>query len=507
MKYIIKISFFALAVLYLGSCTKNFETYNTDPTKIYNMPSGAYIQTMIEPMMFMGPHAAQMVDGMVGAYGGYFTSTNRWNDTNFDTFNPSDAYTNSPWNSMFVDTYSNFFQVEKLTEGVGHWYALARLVRAAAMMRVADCYGPIPYSKVTNGNLYVEYDSGEDVYKHIIADLQESASLLYNFATLNPTYQPFADYDPTSLKGDYALWAQFANSLTLRAAIRTNNQEAFLDALGHPAGIVTNNVTRPAGTDGNPYYTMQGPWNDHRASSSIVDYMNGYNDPRCPAYFTYSTRSGFTTRYFGARTGYASSTNDSGAPYSQMLVGTGDAITLFYAAENQFLLAEAALKGWGVPNTAKSYYEAGITLSMTQRNVAPTTITTYLANNTLVPASHTGDWRGGNNYTRASTVKIAWDATGTTNLEQIITQKWIANFPLGLEAWADFRRTGFPELAPSVDNLSSGVVASSRGARRLKYPYSEINLNAANYNAAVSNFFGGVANDTQASDLFWAKTN
>lgn len=504
MREIIKISFFALVGLYLGSCTANYEKYNTDPTKIYNMSSGAYIQAMIEPMMFMGPHSAQMVDAMVGAYGGYLVATNRWENTNFDTFNPSDAWNASPWNSMFVSTYSNFFQVERLSEGVGHWYAMAKLVRAATMMRVADCYGPIPYSKVVSDNLYVEYDSGEDVYKNIIADLQESASLLYNFSLLNPSYKPFADFDPTSLNGDYALWAKFANSLTLRAAIRTDNEEAFMAALGNPAGIISVNVMRPAGADGNPYYTLQGPWNDHRASSSIVDYMTGYNDPRCPAYFTFSTQSGFTTKYFGARTGFAASTKDSGAPYSQMVVGTGDPIVLFYAAENEFLLAEAALKGWSVPNTAKSYYEAGITLSMSQRGVASPAIAAYLSDNTLVPSSHTNDWRPNNNYSRASTVKIAWDATGATNLEQIITQKWIANFPLGLEAWADYRRTGFPELAPSIDNLSTGVVSETRGARRLQYPYSEKNLNTANYNKAVNDFFGGAAKDTQASDLFWA---
>ncbi|MCD8073043.1 MAG: SusD/RagB family nutrient-binding outer membrane lipoprotein, partial [Alistipes sp.] len=504
MRHIIETIIFTLTVFFLAGCTANYEDYNTDPTQIYDMPSGAYIQAMIEPMMFMGPHAAQMVDAMVGAYGGYLVATNRWENTNFDTFNPSDDWNASPWNSMFVATYSNFFQVEKLTEGVGHWYAMAKLVRAATMMRVADCYGPIPYSKVVDGNLYVEYDSGEEVYRNIISDLQESASLLYNFAATNSSFRPFADFDPTFLNGDYGLWAQLANSLTLRAAIRTDNQEAFISALNHPAGIISTNVTRPAGADGNPYYTLQGPWNDHRASSSIVDYMNGYNDPRRAAYFTFSTRSGFTSRYYGARTGYASSTSDSGEPYSQMLVDTSDPITLFYAAENEFLLAEAALKGWSVPNTAKSYYEAGVTLSMSQHGVAPATIAAYLADNTLVPASHTEDWRPNNNYNRTSTVKIAWDDSGATNLEQIITQKWIANFPLGLEAWADYRRTGFPELAPSVDNLSGGVVSDLRGARRLEYPYSEKNLNSANYTKSVNDFFGGAGGDTQASDLFWA---
>jgi hypothetical protein len=431
----------------------------------------------------------------------------RWDGTNFDTYNPSDEYNNTPWSTMFVNTYSNYFRVEELSGGVGHWFALAKLIRAATMIRLADCYGPIPYSKIMNGNLYVEYDSAEDVYKNIIADLQESASLLFNFASQNAALKPFADFDPTSLKGDYVSWAKFANSLTLRTAIRTGDREAFLAALNHPAGIIAEDVEKTPGGDGNPYVTMQGPWKDHRVSSSIVDYMNGYGDPRRASYFTLCTRPNYTDRYFGARSGFAASTQDSGAPYSQMNVATEDPIVMFYAAENQFLLAEAALKGWGVPGDAKSYYEAGVALSMSRYGVPSETVAAYLADNTKTPESHTGDWRAGNDYTRSSTVKIAWDATGATNLEQIITQKWIANFPLGLEAWADFRRTGFPQLAPAVDNLSGGVVSDSRGARRLKYPYTEKNLNEANYITAVNDFFGGEENDTQGTDLFWAKTN
>lgn len=102
-------------------------------------------------------------------------------------------------------------------------------------------------------------------------------------------------------------------------------------------------------------------------------------------------------------------------------------------------------------------------------------------------------------------VKIAWDAESTPekHLEQIITQKWIANYPLGLEAWADYRRTGYPELAPSVSNLSSGVISDVvRGARRVRYPYQEKDLNSENYQKALS-LLGG--SDNEATDLFWAK--
>ena len=91
------------------------------------------------------------------------------------------------------------------------------------------------------------------------------------------------------------------------------------------------------------------------------------------------------------------------------------------------------------------------------------------------------------------------------NLERIITQKWIANFPLGLEAWAEYRRTGYPLLMPVTKNNSGGVVSSTRGARRLPYPQRERTDNTENYNSAVRSLLGG--QDNMATDLWWAKKN
>ncbi|MDD6907269.1 MAG: SusD/RagB family nutrient-binding outer membrane lipoprotein, partial [Bacteroidaceae bacterium] len=107
-------------------------------------------------------------------------------------------------------------------------------------------------------------------------------------------------------------------------------------------------------------------------------------------------------------------------------------------------------------------------------------------------------------YTRKSTITVAWsnEATNEQKLERIITQKWIACYPLGLEAWAEYRRTGYPDLAPAIDNLSNGAVDTNRGMRRLRFPYTEKDLNTANYNAAVQ-MIGGI--DNEGVDLFWTK--
>ena len=125
-----------------------------------------------------------------------------------------------------------------------------------------------------------------------------------------------------------------------------------------------------------------------------------------------------------------------------------------------------ALKGWNAGGTAQHFYESGIRLSMEQWGVEAEAIDAYLADETRTPSGHTGDPRGTKyNYERRTSVKIKWDEAGgtETNLERIITQKWIANYPMGLEAWAEFRRTGYPELTPAIDNLSGGVIGDMAG--------------------------------------------
>ena len=87
--------------------------------------------------------------------------------------------------------------------------------------------------------------------------------------------------------------------------------------------------------------------------------------------------------------------------------------------------------------------------------------------------------------------------------ERIIIQKWIANWLLGNEAWADYRRTGYPHLIPATSdgNKSGGEVDSKRGARRMRYPLDEYVSNAGNVEDAVANYLNGP--DKMSTDLWW----
>ena len=112
------------------------------------------------------------------------------------------------------------------------------------------------------------------------------------------------------------------------------------------------------------------------------------------------------------------------------------------AAEGFFLRAEGALRGWNMGGTARAFYEAGIRASFNENGVSGEDA--FISNSTLKPTRYV-DRTGGNNAVNApSDITIAWndEADLETNLERIITQKWIAMYPDGCEGWAEFRRTG-----------------------------------------------------------------
>ena len=505
MRIINKILATALLVPAVAGCTGNFEEYNTRPYAVMTADPSILLPTMIDAMMYVQQNDSQMIDQMVGSLGGYFTLSNRWNGTNFDTFNVSPDWNAGPYEIPFLDIYGNFFEIERYTGASGHYYALARLVRAAAMLRVADCYGPIPYSQVKDSQMYVPYDSNEDVYHNIIADLRSASDQLYSY-TLN-----YAGSNPLGSKdllfgGDYAKWAKLANSLIMRVALRGGEEykQDFIDAYTSPAGYIAttaDNAMMDPAPQTNPYQLAASSWGDIRANASIVDYMVGYNDPRVPAYFT---KSGFDgVDYVGMRSGKMEFEKGDVAPYSQPNFEATSKLPVFVAAETRFIFAEVALKhpDWGVEGTPQSHYEAGVTLSMEQWGVS---IGEYLSDTESIPADHKDGYvTGFPDYTRQTDVKIAWDAETDEerHYEQIITQKWIANYPMGLEAWAEYRRTGYPELCPAVDANAD----YPRGMRRLAYSYNEDSFNKANKDAAVANYLDG--QDTQTKDLFWAKKN
>ena len=277
-------------------------------------------------------------------------------------------------------------------------------------------------------------------------------------------------------------------------------------SISNEIGVITSNDDNAFMTlsNTNPFRVVMYEYNggDSRVGADITTYMNGYNDPRRDVMFTKTTFSVGTNGYYGLRSGIQIPGAEVAHAYSNYNVSTDTKLMWMNAAEVAFLRAEGALKSWNMEGTAADFYKKGVELSFEQWGAKGATA--YLADNTSTPAVYT-DPAGLNSYSGpVSTITIAWDDSNSEEqkLERIITQKWLAMFPLGLEAWADYRRTGFPKLMPVKVNNSGGVVSSERGARRLSYPQEERSNNFENYNAAIG-MLGGA--DNMATDVWWAK--
>lgn len=148
---------------------------------------------------------------------------------------------------------------------------------------------------------------------------------------------------------------------------------------------------------------------------------------------------------------------------------------LFVYPEVCFLLAEANLNGWTTPKTAELHYNDGIRAAMQLYEVPETEIVKYLA----------------------GAAKYKSLGTKAQKLEQIILQKYLGNYTDGFEAYADLRRTGYPQILP-IQYVTA--VADEMGLpRRWKYPSDEHLLNKANVIEAADRMGG----DYQLSKIWW----
>jgi hypothetical protein len=155
--------------------------------------------------------------------------------------------------------------------------------------------------------------------------------------------------------------------------------------------------------------------------------------------------------------------------------------------------------------TAQSLYETGIQTHFT--NLGAGIAATYLADATSKPAAYVDPANNGNNVnagTTLSIITIKWNDADPleTKFEKILTQKWIAMYPDGQEAWTEFRRMRYPKVFPVVLNNSGGLITSSTQIRRLPFPQSEYQSNAAGVATGVT-LLGGADNGGKA--LWWDK--
>ena len=517
---------FASLLIGASSCTKNFETYDTNPASLSSTETIAILPTAFGPLEQNIYHNYQTAQNLsADAYGGFFMTPTPFKASDNLNYFLVDGWDVNGFNDMYNYEMSPVAKIAAAgtrTARPDYW-ALALIMQVEAMDRCTDRFGPIPYSKAGTSLTSVPYDSQQDIYNLFFLQLDTAVSNLETYIAANPGSEPLGTNDLV-YGGNYVEWVKFANSLRLRLAMRivkvdpTTAQTQAEKALTDPGGLMTvpadDALVVQSGGRNNDIWTVTVSYGNNNMNAALLTYMEGFNDPRLPVYATPATDASVVAAlgsgyYEGIRIGInltqslyqgfalpnCTLPTPQTAPFGQTAPQY-----IMTAAEVWFLKAEAALRGWANAGTVQTDYQTGITTSFTQWGVNSST---YLTDNSSTETAYTDPRNSANNSPALSTITIAWDPTASqeTMLERIITQKWIAIFPDGQEAWAEYRRTGYPRLFPVVNNFSGGTISTSVQIRRLAYPSNEYTTNAVAVNAAVANLLGGP--DNGGTRLWW----
>jgi Susd and RagB outer membrane lipoprotein len=430
--------------------------------------------------------------------------------TNNSDYNLQDGWNGTNW----LYTYSYILpQIDKLEKAAAEYpsvYAIAKILKVEVMHRVSDIYGPIIYTRF--GNTIENYypDTQQEAYNAFFTDLEESIRTLSAYKNDSEEYPDITSFD-ILLDGKPETWIQFANSLRMRLAIRIATaapekaRQEFLKSFNQEEGVfrTAEEIVAVSTRNGyqNPLGEINRVWNEAYMNASMESILNGYEDPRLPFYFEASQNSTsmiHDNTYKGIRQGTCFS-HIKYASHSKIYVNTNTSPILMTAAEVWFLRAEAALRGW-TNEDAETCYTQGITTSFRQWGAGSPD--DYLESDNI-GKDYVDAFDSNNNIKARCLVSPKWikEASDEIKLEKIITQKWIALFPEGCEAWAEQRRTGYPHLFPVRFNNSKGCCINTETMiRRLNFPADMADTDAALYEALVRTFGKP---DHAGSRLWW----
>lgn len=463
-------------LLFMGSCSKDFEALNTNP----NAPEDVNPQFLLSNILWNASNNNAVDAWNAGNFLAQLTAR-----TEFNEIDRYDIRTNTElWNKTYL-LLNDVQSLEQLAEGRNPKYqGIAWIMRAFLASTLTDLWADIPYftalQGANNGNFTPSYDTQEDIYMadNGILDLLRRAVTLLNNSNNAAPIQGDLMYG-----GDTDRWIRFANSLRVRYLLRIANKvnvAAELQDLVNGGMLFRNNADNGLvpylPTAPNQWFVhtiREGDYGNVRMSNTIDGILTNYNDPRVEVWFkpTVNSQSSGTPLYKGLPNGIGPGriSQFNMADYSTLGVIFRDqpagvnAVIMLYS-ELQFALAEAAQRGL-ISGSAQQYYEEGIRASFDYYKIP-------------MP----------NNYLTQTGV------TYNGSLEQIITQKWLASMLVGYEGWFNYRRTGFPALTPAIDNTNNDRIPV-----RYRYPDTEKAVNPSHYNAASSRIGG----DTYDSKGWW----
>ena len=437
-------------------------------------------------------------------------------------YNLQDGWNSAMWGHTYEYVFPQIYQSENATrDRMPAFFGITKILKVEVMHRVTDYYGPIVYSHFADPEARYMPDTQKEVYNAFFCELDTAVAVLSDYIVEHPGASEFARFDML-LDGDYDSWIKFANSLRMRLAMRIavaspeKAKTEFRKAMDNEYGVIreageekmnatvealcTNLESVAVSTASgytNPLGEINLVWNEAYMGAPMESILNGYEDPRREIYFATCQDEQFAGEYRGIRQGTCFAHNYYNTLSKLKVTQQTDAV-LMPAAEVWFLRAEAALRGW-TDESVKTCYEEGVMASFRQYGILQSDA--YLESD-LLPADFVDTYDMENDITARCQVSPRWleSADRDTKLEKIITQKWIAMFPLGIEAWCEHRRTGYPKFLPIMDNKGVGITNLTLGIRRLSYPAEEYQLNAENMLGALRKLNG---EDNGATRLWW----
>ncbi len=477
---------------WLVSCTGDFDEINTNPSLVTSdrVDVNNILANVQKNAVFESYES-----GYMSEFSGYYANQ------------ATIALSNRDWANPFNSDYRNFIinisEIIRLTADdpvLVNKNAIARIWKVWLFHQLTDLYGDVPYSEaalgVNEAVNYPKYDTQETIYRDMLNELKEAeqqlsdAGGLLSFGTADLIYN-----------GNVENWRRFANSLRLRLAIRVrfadaglstehireviskplitdNSQNAQLETEGAEAANVNNRnpIYNRYVSNTIPMYT----------TTTVVENLLKRNDPRLPIYVLPAPEPENGDLWRGRPFALALDLEEE--PWRNSLMYREELVarlgTLFYqaqykiklltASEVSFLRAEAALAGISSEQPV-DLLKSGISLAMQMYNIDAGAIQEYTDQQAELFSAYSAEKK----------------------FEEIIVQKWLANYFQSKESWAEYRRTGYPLIwVGKQQGDTDGKVP-----RRLTYPTEEYLRNEKSVNEAVAKL--GSRGDHFMSRVWW----
>lgn len=534
---------YLLAICTLFAC--DYEKVNTnlygitdEDTKMGGLAYGGPLMNMQQLVVPIGSPSSTTGPGndlqntdliSSGNYIGYFGNNNNWNFNTEANWNFVDSRMSYAMKNFYSKLFLSWNEINKQVNKSEDPYdqqvlAIANIIKITGWLRATDVFGPLVYTKAGDGDIAPKLDSQEIVYKAMLKDLAEAVKVLQKGSG-----NILTEYD-LIYNGDTKKWVKLANSLMLRMGVRVHFKDEALarEYIALALDPASGGVIEKRDEEAKIQYSDKMPllnsmlasvdeYGETRMGATIWSYLDGYGDPRIQSYF----RKGV---YLDEEGYYPV------APTNEMSKGTGPNTAYFAAkpkveahsplfwlraSEVSFLRAEAALYGLG-GGDAKTYYEEGVRFSFEENGVSGADA--YLQKTSLPSDLTRSDYKYG--YRRYScnlsvqNTSPRWDdfnpgslASRTEQqLQKIITQKYLALYPNAVEAWTEYRRTGYPFLMKPFDKDAAGRIGAAADVvtpERFRFAPSEYSTNPNM--SLIPGLLGG--EDNGATRLWWVRND